>query len=251
MVANYFFYCTTAFVIIYIIYLIMKAPKSEKKRILVALILICMSLSFFILYFQLYESIVLFINRTVNKNLFGISIPTTVFLGVNGAAVIIFSPILSSIYKKLEKKKKDLSITTKFPLGIFLISICFFMLALSTYTSQNMSKISCLWIIAAIVIYSIGELLTSALGVAMVTRIVPKRMYGFMMGAWFLIGNAFAANLSGNLADIANIPHSLLHNIPAELHIYGTAFWIMGGIGLISAIIGFIISPWLKATAEL
>ena len=103
----------------------------------------------------------------------------------------------------------------------------------------------------ALFLYSAGELLTSALGVAMITRIAPTRMYGVMMGSWYLIAFALAANLSGYVARLASIPAELQHDLHAMLAIYSAAFWKMGLMGLVVAILGFLISPWLKRKAGL
>ena len=250
--ANYIFYFIAAVVILYLIYQIIVSSKDEKIKIIVCLILIAMAGAFFILYYQLYESMILFIARTVNKSFLGVfKIPTATFPALNGLAVIFLSPMLASIYNKLETRKKNLAVTTKFPLGILTISCAFFLLTISTFFPSIDGRVSCLWVITAIIVYSFGELLVSALGLAMVTRIAPKRLYGIMMGSWYLIATALAANLSGDLARLADVPKSLQSNLHACLNIYGNAFFKMGLIGVAVAIIGFIIAPWLKKAAKI
>ncbi len=138
------------------------------------------------------------------------------------------------------------------PLGILLIGICFMTLKLGcAYFARSDATIHGLWMVLAIFLYSAGELFTSALGVAMITRIAPPRMYGIMMGAWYLIATALAADLSGQMAKLASIPEKLLADHHASLAIYGDAFLVMGLIGIGVSLLGFAISPWLKKAAKI
>lgn len=250
LVANIGFYAGSALVALYLIYQMIASPADERMRIAVCIALIFMAVVFFILYFQLYTSMDLFIERNVDRTVFGFELPTVYFLGLNGLWIIILSPLYAWAYKALEKRGKDLAITTKFPLGILLISICFFTLTAATrYFASADATISFFWMIISLFLYSAGELFTSALGVAMITRIAPARMYGVMMGSWYLIAFALAAELSGSVAKLASIPESAQNDLHASLAIYGTAFWKMGLMGLAVAAVGFLISPWLKKKA--
>jgi POT family proton-dependent oligopeptide transporter len=250
LIANIGFYTGSAIVLLYFIYQIIVSPADERMKIAVCLILIFMAVIFFILYFQLYTSMDLFIERNVDRTIFGFQLPTVYFLGLNGLWIIILSPFYAWAYKALEKKGKDPSITTKFPLGILLISICFFTLtAAAKYFANADATISFFWMVLSLFLYSAGELFTSALGVAMITRIAPARLYGVMMGSWYLIAFALAAELSGSVAELASVPESAQADLHASLAIYGTAFWKMGLMGLAMAAIGFFISPWLKKKA--
>jgi POT family proton-dependent oligopeptide transporter len=250
--ANICFAVGSIAVILDFVYEIIRSPRAEKVRIIVCLALIFMAVVFFMLYFQLYTSMELFINRNVERTVFGYEIPTFYFLGLNGFWIIALSPIYAWFYRMLERKKKDPAITTKMPLGIMLIGTCFIALYVGcTFFARPDAMISGLWMVLAIFLYSAGELLTSALGVAMITRIAPQRMYGIMMGAWYLIGVALAADLSGELAGLASVPEQLQANQQATLVIYSKAFLIMGLFGIAASVLGLIIGPWLKRAAKI
>lgn len=252
VIADIGFYIGSAAVVLYFLYEIIVSPKSEKSRILVCLLLIFMAVIFFILYFQLYTSMELFIERNVDRQIFGFELPTVYYLGLNGLWIILLSPIFAFVYKSLSRRGGGISITTKFPMGILLISLCFFSLMIAcNHFASSKGLISSWWMVLAIFLYSAGELLTSALGVAMITRIAPERMYGIMMGAWYLIATALAANLSGIVAEMASVPESMQNNIHATLSIYSGAFFKMGIIGAIAALVGLIVSPWLRKTANI
>lgn len=133
-----------------------------------------------------------------------------------------------------------------------LIGLCFVSLNLACrHFANHDGQISPWWMVLALFLYSAGELLTSALGVAMITRIAPPRMYGIMMGSWYLIATALAADLSGQVAKLASIPARLQHDMHASLYIYGSAFGKMAMIGILAAAVGFFLSPFLKRAAKL
>ena len=93
-------------------------------------------------------------------------------------------------------------------------------------------------------------MLVAALGVAMVTHIAPKRMYGVMMGSWFFFGMSLSAILSGKLANIASVPDSLQDQF-AILSIYNQAFLKIGMVSLIFVAISFIAGPYIKKMAKI
>lgn len=249
-ISNIFFALATSFLLLYFANEIRKSPKQEKLEIIACLSLIVIGMVFFIMYFQLFMSMTLFTDRCVDHNLFGLNLPTSAFLGLNSFWVIAFSPLLVWLYNKLEQKKKDLKITYKFTLGLFSTSLCFLILYASHFIHDETFHVSNLWIVAAIGVFSFGELLISALGVAMVTRIAPKRMYGVMMGAWFLIATSLASTVSGKVSDLASVPSNIID--PAvTLSIYSKAFLSMGIVGIILSIVVLGISPYINKIAHL
>jgi len=135
-------------------------------------------------------------------------------------------------------------------LGYFLISFCFLSLYFSTFFHNTEAQVSPLWIVLAYFLYSFAELLISALGVAMVTRIAPERLYGVMMGTWFLVGQGLASSISGIFANFASVPKDVTDHF-AILHIYSHAFLEFGVIAIIMAFIGLAINPYIKHIAKL
>lgn len=236
--------------ILYLLYEISRSPAEEKRGIVACVILMLMGLVFYLFYYQAYTSINLFVERNVNHQVLGIYIPTATFLIFNPFWIFILSPILAIIYKRLGKHGKDLAITTKFPLGILITSGCFLLLALSAHFYNAQAQVSPLWVVLAYLFYSLGELLISALGVAMVTHIAPKRMYGVMMGAWFFIAAGLGASLSGVLANVAKIPTDI-HDPFVSLHIYKTAFLNFGLAGLSVTLLAFIVGFYVNRLIKL
>ena len=68
-------------------------------------------------------------------------------------------------------------------------------------------------------LYSLGELLVSGLGLAMIARYVPARMGGFMMGAYY-VASGISQYLGSVVANFASIPqrHHRSAGLAADLH---------------------------------
>ena len=244
------FYVIAACLVSYLAYEIYKSSREERRKIIAAFLLILVGMVFFMMYFQRYTSVLLFMDRVVDRSLFGVNVPSIAMLALNPLWIIFWSPILVLIYNNLHKKKKDLSITTKFPLGLLIISLTFISLKVSTFFVDGNNKISFIWIVLAFGLYSLGELLISALGVAMVARIAPKRMYGVMMGAWYLLASSIGCVLGGYAANFADIPKNLTD--PAMIiQIYGRTFFVIGIMGLLITFIAFIAGSHIKRIADL
>lgn len=248
--ANICFIVITAGLLIYFANEIRVSPKQEKMAILACLSLIFIGIVFFILYFQIFMSVTLFIKRSVSHQVFGLDLPPSAFLALNNFWIIAISPLLVMLYNRLARRKKDVDITIKFSLGIFVTSLCFMTLCISTHFPDSNGLVSSVWVVIAVMLYSFGELLVSALGVAMVTRIAPKRMYGVMMGAWFLIANSLASAISSSVASLADVPDTLTDG-QVILSIYNKAFFEIGLVGIIMAVFVYFVGPYIKKMASL
>lgn len=250
-IAYGFFTLATILVLAYFAFEIFKSPKDEKLKIIACLALILMGFVYFVLYYQAFTSFVLFVDRCTTRDYFGFTIPTQAFFSINPIFVIIWGPILAAIYNALAQRKKDLPVTTKFSAGLLVATITFFFLALSGFFPSDNAKVSLIWMILAYgIFYTLGEMLISALSFAMITKIAPKRMYGVMLGSWFLIACSLSASLSGLFAGITNVPDSV-HDPLAILHIYTFGFFKIGLAALVCTVIAFIAAPHIKRIAKL
>ncbi len=244
--ANILLFIATIAIFTYFTYEIIKADQKERLAIIACLILIFIGMVFFVMFFQIFSSITLFIERSVFKPIIlGHQLVTMDLLALGSFWIIVLSPILVFWYGYLSKRHKDLKITHKFSLGLSITALCFLVLSLSIYFHDEQWKVSWLWIVLALMLYSLGELFVSALGVAMITKIAPKRMYGIMMGSWFLIAISFAAVISGKVAALTSIP-STITDPKIILNIYGAVYFRMGVIGVFIALIVFMLSKYIN-----
>lgn len=212
-----------------------KEDRSSALKMLVALVLMGEAILFFILYQQMPTSITLFAVNNVTSTLFGIPIDPQSFQALNPIWIVIMSPILVSWYNKLTQKGIEFSIPYKFALGIFCCGFSFLTLFFSRYFHNEFGIISSWWLVASYFFQSLGELLVSALGVAMIAELVPSGIAGFVMGMWFL-ASGVAGFLGASVASYTALPENLTPGVESLL-IYTQVF---GYIGVITLTVGMV-----------
>ena len=221
-----------------------KASLAEKRKLLACIILIIFSVIFWALYFQAPMSLTLFLERNVNRHVFGYQIPASEFWAINALALVILSPIIIKFWHYQQRKGKEPSAAKKFTIGILLMATGYLILAYSTHGVTDTHMASAWWIVLSYFVQTAGEIYLSPVGLAMITRLTPIPLQGMMMGTWFF-ASAAANALAGYLAKLASIPNEMKDVIQIA-NIYGHAFYNYALMGLVVAIILFFMVPWLN-----
>ncbi len=226
-----------------VLFYMFRENKEDRRKMGACLILIALSIGFWAVYNQTFTSLMLFAQRNMTKKLIGIPINAEFTQFFNPAFIVILSPILSRLWISLEEKGKNPSTPLKFSLGILFMAIGYFVLGGGILLFNHGGIASPWWLILSYFLQTVGELLISPIGLAMVTRLSPPRLVGMMMGVWFLtLSAAFA--IGGRLATISDVPKQIKGI--ASLEIYSHAFFIYGTISLALAILSFLLIPRLK-----
>jgi POT family proton-dependent oligopeptide transporter len=165
------------------------------------------------------------------------------YQAVGALWIIVLSPPLAWLYRQLGRHRCDLPVAAKFVLGFLAVAAGFFIFGWSDHAAVN-GKVSSWFMICGYGFYSLGELLVAALGLAMISRYVPARMAGFMMGAFF-VAAGIAQYLGGVIANFANAPQNVV-DIDAGLALYTRLFNHLGMLALAGAIVGIALLPVLK-----
>ncbi len=243
--ATYIFFYTIAVLalVFYFIFLFRLDISLEKKRMLVAFVLLMEGTWFNVLYQQMYTSVNFFAINNVFPSFLGIDMSQVSFQGFDSIIIIVFSPLLAMWFNHGARKGKVLKITTKFSIGFFLCSIAFFVLWISTYCADSSGRISSLWILLFYLFQSTGEILIAALGLAMVAELVPKKFTGFVYGIYFLL-IAIGSMVGSWVADLSA---SSVKNATSlqTLPIYNRFFLYIGIVSLSVALLIAIIKPFL------
>lgn len=91
---------------------------------------------------------------------------------------------------------------------------------------------------------SLGELLISALGLAMVAALVPQHLMGFILGMWFLT-RAAAFLLGGYVATFTAVPENITDPLQT-LPVYTNVFSKIGTVTLGVTVVMALMVPWLN-----
>ena len=247
-VARVFVYLAGVVVLGIFVHLIRKSEQSERAGLIAALILTLQTVFFFIFYQQMSTSLALFALRNVDLDftVLGAHLWTwspAQFQALNAIWIMVLSPVLALVYTRAGRTGKDLSIAGKFALGFTVVAAGFFTYGFAGQFAVN--GLTSSWImIAGYGLYSLGELLVSGLGLAMVARYVPARMGGFMMGAYF-VATGISQYLGGVVANMASVPQGMTDPLQT-LPIYTSLFNKLGIAAVICTLIALAVLPMMR-----
>lgn len=241
--AKNLFWAITCLVLLYYGYLACKESTAAMLRMIVALVLMFEALIFFILYQQMPTSLNLFAVNNVNPDFFGITIDAQSFQALNPIWIILMSPVLVSFYSRLNQKGIPFFTPYKFALGMTLCALSFLVLYFARYFYTDNGMVSSWWLIVSYLFQSLGELLVSALGGAMVAELVPVSMTGFVMGIWFL-ATAISGFIGASVASYTALPEHIKPGVQS-LMLYTDVFACIGLVTLVIAFLMWLVSPYL------
>ncbi|WP_205436424.1 dipeptide/tripeptide permease DtpB [Edwardsiella tarda] len=222
-----------------------KQDTQGRNRMFVAFILMLEAVLFYILYAQMPTSLNFFAINNVRHEILGFAINPVSFQALNPFWVVVASPVLASIYTHLGSRGRDLSMPTKFTLGMLLCSLGFLTAAAAGLWFADAQGLTSPWFVVLVYLFqSLGELMISALGLAMVAALVPQYLMGFILGMWFLT-QAAAFLLGGYVATFTAVPDGITDPLQT-LPIYTSVFGKIGIATLIIALIMAALVPWLK-----
>lgn len=247
-VARAFVYLAAIVVLSIFIHLIRKSEASERAGLIAALVLTLQTVFFFIFYQQMSTSLALFALRNVDLDfqVMGTHLWTWSpgqFQALNPIWIMFMSPILAWLYTRAGRANKDLSIAGKFALGFSIVAVGFFVYGIAGQFAVA-GKTSSWVMIIGYGFYSLGELLVSGLGLAMIARYVPARMGGFMMGAYF-VAVGISQYLGGVVANFASVPKDIVDPVQT-LPIYTSLFNQLGVAAIVCTLIALSALPLMR-----
>lgn len=234
--------------LIFLSMLTVKQNLEFRKRLLVLNTLILSSIVFWALFLQLFFAANLYVDRLVDKNLFGLQLTTTIFYASESIFIILLGPLFAWLWHFLSDSQYNISSISKFILGISFAGFGFLVLSTSTYFPNEVGLISPLWIFFAYFLLTIGELLLSPIGLSAVTTLAPPHLVGMMMGIWF-VATGFGGLFAGILAKMASVPETV-QTTADKLSIYQHAFLNFAYLAFVIAIILYFLQFSIKKWAR-
>ena len=194
----------------------------ERSRMIVALILIIQAVIFFVLYNQMPTSLTFFAMHNIDNHFLSWMIPAAEYQVLNPLVIVVMSPILVWLYRVFPATH-----VSKFCIGMSLAALAFLVLAIPAFTSTT-GLASPWWMVLSYFFQSTGELLISALGLAMVAELCPAERSGFVMGVWLL--TSMLAGPVGAWVGALTVPSTGVAAVSAldGMHLYGKIFLDIG-----------------------
>lgn len=160
---------------------------------------------------------------------------TEIFQSVNPGFVVLLTPLIVFFFGFLRKRGREPSTPGKIGWGMLITAASTLVMVMAVITSQNGAvKSAPFWLISSYGVITIGELCLSPMGLALVSKLSPRRVTGLMMGGWF-VATALGNKLTGVLSGLWGI-------IENKVFFFGINF--VGS--MCGAILIFIMLRWLK-----
>lgn len=229
-----------------LLFTLFKHDKVTRDRMIVALTLTFFSILFWALFEQAGTSLTLFADRNTDRNIFGWNMPADQVQFFNALFIILFAPILGTLWAFLGARGWEPPTPVKFSIGLVLVGAGFLALVVGGKTANEAALVSISWLALTYFIHTIGELFLSPVGLSMITRLSAPSMVGLMMGVWFLstamaqyVGGIIAAftateTFGGQVLDPAAA-------LKGSLEVFQTIGLIAVGVGVFL----FVVSPFL------
>jgi POT family proton-dependent oligopeptide transporter len=178
------------------------------------------------------SSLLLFFDTGVDRTVFGRLIPSSAFLSLSPLFVLILSPILLFLFKTYFEKTKPLDGFFKIGLGFVFVGVSFLLLSYSSY--QEISLVSPIWVVLAVSIQTIGELLVVPIVLSNISKYSPPRFRSVMMSYW-LMAIAYGHYFAGFIAQFS--VGTPLESSANALERYGSFFFSLGLMPLCVAVL--------------
>ena len=241
---DWFMYLVGPLALIYFLYDMRTCTRVEIQKLLAALVFIIFSIFFWAFFEQSGGSLAIVAEYHIKPaEVLGARIdPIEVNNTSNSIFVILLSPLVGLLWLKMRSKEPNTVV--KFGLGFFFLAGGFYLFqSLIRYAGED--GISSLWIFTfAWLVTTIGELCLSPIGLSAMTRLAPQRMFGIIMGLWFLAsayGQYLAGLLGAGMAQVEETAPPL-----TKLAGYTDGYWQLTIYALICGALLMVISPLVR-----
>ena len=170
---------------------------TKRRNARMALILLAGAL-FAAAFVQSHSTLLLFVRDHVARQVGGFTIPVVWFAAAPGAMVLLFSPLLSTVFLLLRKSHREPSTLQKLALGMIITALAFLPIWVAANQAKAHHLVSPTWVLSCFSLLAIGEILVGGLAPAEIACIAPADHRGQWMSYWFVaiaIGNAIGGCL--------------------------------------------------------
>ena len=212
----------------------------EKKRMAVIVLLFIGAAIFWSGFEQAPTTLTLFADQLTNKSVFGLfEIPSGSVQAINPAFIIIFAPLFGALWIKLAAKNLNPSAPLKFGIGLILMALGFLVMVQAAKIATPDNKVGLYWFVLTYFLHTSGELTLSPVGLSTMTKLAPKKLYGQVMGLWFVataLGNLIAGWYGGEFD---------ANNLDTMPGLFMSVVWMGLGAGVVFIALSPIAKRWM------
>ena len=207
------------------------------------LILTLGSLMFWSLYQMAPSGLTLFAVHNVNLMIGSFEISPQWLQNINTVCIALGGPLLASFFPILRARGWRIDIPKQFATSLILMALGFLILPLGIKLAGVDGRSAVIWLVVSYVLQSVGELLISPIGYAMIGKLAPKQYQGIMMGSWMLVtglASLFAGDFSSMIPEPAGT--TAVATNPEYIKLFGA----LGAGSLVVGIALVVLIPFLR-----
>ncbi|GAA3054496.1 peptide MFS transporter [Actinokineospora globicatena] len=188
----------TAAVALFAVLLLSKqVDRVERQRVLAFIPMFLVSFGFWSLFQQQFTVLAIYAEERVDLDLFGWQIPPSWFNSVEPLFVVLLAPVFAALWVRLGERQPPTPV--KFALGVSFMGVAFLVMALLGF-NQGEHVVPPLLLVLVLIIFVLGELCLSPVGLSLSTKLAP-RAYTAQMVALFYLSLALGSSVAGALAE--------------------------------------------------
>jgi len=215
----------------------------EKNNMWAYLILTLGSLVFWSLYQMAPNGLQLFAVNNVNLHVWGVEVAPQWIQNINTVVIVLGGPLMAALFATLRARGWNIDVPKQFAISLILMGLGFLALPAGISMADDQGKVAFVWLFGSYVLQSIGELLISPVGYAMIGKLAPREYQGIMMGSWMLVtglASLFAGDFSGMIPE--PVGSTALTTNPS----YSTLFAQLGWGSVVVGIVLVLLIPFLR-----
>jgi POT family proton-dependent oligopeptide transporter len=191
-----------------------KITAVERSRMLSFIPLFIANAVFWSLYQQQFTVVEIYGDGRMDRNLFGWKMPTEWVTSFNPVFIILLAPVFALLWIKLGPRQPSTPI--KFALGTIIMGLAFL---LFLPWASGVGPTTPLFAVAVILlVFAIGELLISPVGLSLATKISPRVFRSQTVALYFLsvaLGTAMSGSLAGYYSPQHEAPYFSILGVAA------------------------------------
>lgn len=180
------------------------ANRVERNNMWAYLVLSVGSLVFWTLYQMAPNGLQTFADNNVDRIVWGFEIAPQWIQNINTMVIVIGGPLMAMLFVRLRARGWRVDVPQQFAVSLLLMGLAFVMLPAGIANADSRGLVAFGWLFWSYVLQSLGELLISPVGYAMIGKLAPRQYQGVMMGAWMLVtglASVYAGDFSGMLPE--------------------------------------------------
>ena len=227
-----------------LVYLTVRHRDLRERNNMWAYLILCLgSLVFWALYQMAPNGLQLFAVNNVDLVVWGVKVAPQWIQNINTVVIVAGGPLMAALFSRLRAKGWNIDIPKQFAASLTLMGFGFLALPAGIHFANDHGMVGFIWLFSSFVLQSIGELLISPIGYAMIGKLAPRQYQGIMMGSWMLViglASLFSGDFSGMIPEPAGT--TALATDPA----YSTLFSQLGCGSVAVGIVLALLIPFLR-----